>query len=716
MSDTGQVGFRSDDNLLYRGPGAQAVTGFWGGANRASLADWRAAASQDARSVAGNPNFVDADGADNVLGYNPAGNGYDGGADDDFYLSAGSPGIDRGHSWTVAFADLEGFARADDPGTPNAGSPDYVATPRANSLFAQSGASIIRSSNTYVFYDLPFAFPIYGTTYTRVAVSTQGFIHFEGPDFAGNPANGDAELLRNRRVAVLWDAINVGNVNDGVFADGSVAGQVKFTWKGVNVPNGQPVNFSAVLFNDGRMRFDYGAGNTGLTPTVGVSMGDGRHFLKVAGYDGAAALTGAASVDLGFVPGFVDVGAYEFRGASNDTTPPTVTATVPAAVGAGGAIAVALDQPRQIGITFGEPINSIDARAPGNFAITGAGGDGVFGTADDIYVGAVSRHLAGGREVALDLAGGFPAAGLYRLTVSGAGVHDLSGLRLDGDGDGAPGGDFVRTFTVTAEAVAPTVAAVWVGSQKWTTAFRNALATAGLGSPQFGYAVVGGAGQLAPLTWSNLNLITVRFSEAVVAAADDLTIGGVRVADYGVTSFTYDPATYTATWTLARAPSADKLLLRIDGGVNGVRDLAGNRLDGEWPNPASPGIAGQFPSGNGAPGGDLLLRLNVLVGDVTRDSRVDAVDLLRLRARAGSSLTRPGSGAAAYGVTYDLNGDGRLNVVDVAILRAQSGQRLPASDPPVSLAGTLAGSVSSQSNTFGQRRIQSRRAADYVLT
>ena len=169
-----------------------------------------------------------------------------------------------------------------------------------------------------------------------------------------------------------------------------------------SAPESSSVNFSAVLFNDGRMRFDYGAGNTGLTPTVGVSMGDGRHFLKVAGYDGAAALTGAASVDLGFVPGFVDVGAYEFRGASNDTTPPTVTATVPAAVGAGGAIAVALDQPRQIGITFGEPINSIDARAPGNFAITGAGGDGVFGTADDIYVGAVSRHLAGGREVAGD--------------------------------------------------------------------------------------------------------------------------------------------------------------------------------------------------------------------------------------------------------------------------------------------------------------------------
>ena len=71
-----------------------------------------------------------------------------------------------------------------------------------------------------------------------------------------------------------------------------------------------PVNFSAVLFNDGRIRFDYGAGNTNLTPTVGISMGDGLHYLLVPGYNGAAGLTGAGSVSFGFVPGTVDQGAY----------------------------------------------------------------------------------------------------------------------------------------------------------------------------------------------------------------------------------------------------------------------------------------------------------------------------------------------------------------------------------------------------------------------
>ena len=705
----GQNGFRSDSNLLSRGPGASAATGFWGGAVRATLADWQGASAQDGRSVAGNPSFVDVDGADNVLGYNPAGNGYDGGADDDFYLAAGSPGIDRGYTWTVAGTDLEGFARVDDPGTPNNGSPDLSAVPRATSAFAQSGTLLLRANNSYAVYDLPFAFPLLGASYARVYVSTEGSIHFEGPDLPFAGANTDAEFLRNRRVAPMWDNINVIAATDGVFVDTTVAGQVKLTWRGVNEANGQPVNFSAVLMSDGRMRFDYGAGNTGLTPTVGVSMGDGLRAMRVAGYDGAGELGGAASVDIGFVAGFVDIGAYEFRGSSNDVAPPTVTATVPGAVGGGGTIVVALNQPRVIGLTFSEAINSIDARAAGNYSIVGAGRDGVFGTADDVVVGFVPRYLAGAREVSLDLAAGFPEAGVYRLTVFGSaatGVHDLSGLRLDGNGDGAAGGDFVRTFTVVADSAAPAVAGVWVGSSRWSGAFRGALEAAGMGPAQFGYAVVGGAGQLAPLPWVAIDRVVVRFSEAVVVSADDLVVGGVSVADYyGISRFTYDPATFTATWTLTRPVSADKLLFRVDGGTGGVRDLAGNPLDGDWPNSAAPGIAGQFPSGNGTPGGDFILRLNVVPGDVTRDGRVDAVDLLRLRTRAGTSVGNPGGGAGAYGVLYDINGDGRNNVVDAALLRASIGRNLPVPEPTAPPRAVAAG-----------REATSRRPADYLLS
>ncbi len=260
-----QAGFASDANVLARGPGAQAAAGQWGGTARATLADWRAASGQDARSAEGDPRFVDVDGADNVLGWvasGPGGLPYDGGADDDFYLSAGSPAIDAGHSWFAPTSDAEGSARADDPSTPNAGSPQYAASPSAAGQFARTGTREARFNNSYFLYNLPFAFPFYGTTYpagARAYVSTGGYLHFEGPDLPAGAANTAAEFLRNRRIAPLWDNVNVGtfaNADEGVYVDASAAGQVKFTWAGVNEASGAPVNFSAVLSTvfGGRLR------------------------------------------------------------------------------------------------------------------------------------------------------------------------------------------------------------------------------------------------------------------------------------------------------------------------------------------------------------------------------------------------------------------------------------------------------------------------------
>jgi hypothetical protein len=405
-------------------------------------------------------------------------------------------------------------------------------------------------------------------------------------------------------------------------------------------------------------------------------MGDGQHYVLVNGYDGAAALTNAGSVSFGFVPGVADAGAYEFRGVTGDTVPVRLTATTPAAIGEGGVVPQGT---RRIDLTFSEALNSIDARAAGNFRLVGAGADGAFGTADDVSVDLVSRYLAGGRVVSLDLAGAFPAGGVYRLTVLGGAqtaVHDLSGLRFDGDGDGAPGGDYVRTFTVAADSVAPTVVGAWVDSSTWTAAFRNSLQTSGLGSAAYGFALAGGADQLKALPWSNLDRISVRFSENVIVGAAHLALAGVFAAGYDVLAMDYDATTFTATWTLADRLPADKLVLRLAAGTGGVTDLAGNRLDGEW----SPG--GLLPSGNGAAGGDYVYRLNVLPGDVTRNGGVNALDVLQVRSRLTATNR--------YSVFCDVNGDGRINVRDTAGVRLNLSNVLPAGDPPmIASASTL---------------------------
>ena len=89
-----QTNFTSDYNDLNTT--GSAKVGFWGGAVQATLANWQSASSKDAHSISADPKFVDFDGADNVLGYSTAGNGSNDGGDDNFYLSAGSPGDRRG--------------------------------------------------------------------------------------------------------------------------------------------------------------------------------------------------------------------------------------------------------------------------------------------------------------------------------------------------------------------------------------------------------------------------------------------------------------------------------------------------------------------------------------------------------------------------------------------------------------------------------------------
>jgi parallel beta-helix repeat protein len=131
----------------------------------------------NANNVTADPLFVDPDGADNVLGYRSS-DGFDGGADDNFYVAKTSPAIDAGDSWNAPRTDALGFARADDPGTPNAGSNDYFAAPAAGPFPTGGTAQNLRGDDTYVQLNLAFAFPFYDGTYTTAFVTSNGFVQF----------------------------------------------------------------------------------------------------------------------------------------------------------------------------------------------------------------------------------------------------------------------------------------------------------------------------------------------------------------------------------------------------------------------------------------------------------------------------------------------------------------------------------------------------------
>jgi hypothetical protein len=288
-------GFSSNNNLFALGTSA-AHLGYWSGDVNA-LAAWQGATGGDALSVTGDPKFVDPAGADNVLGYTSSSGGYDGGRDDNYALAAGSPAIDHGDMWLAPPTDLAGNPRIDDPGTPNQGGPDYVASSTTGTVFSPTTAGTAQAwhaDDAFWTLNLPFAFPFYGTSYTSVLVSSNGFLQFSGADSAADPNPSDSALLGDGRIAPLWADLRTDTAGSDIFVDASIANQVGIRWQATSKTSGSPVNVAVELFSDGHFRFDYGAGNTGLSPTIGVSRGDGTTATYSA-YDGRVSLTDAAS-------------------------------------------------------------------------------------------------------------------------------------------------------------------------------------------------------------------------------------------------------------------------------------------------------------------------------------------------------------------------------------------------------------------------------------
>jgi len=164
-------------------------------------------------------------------------------------------------------------------------------------------------------------------------------------------------------------------------------------------------------------------------------------------YAPATDITGFGRVDDPGMPnlgiGLADIGAYEFRGDSNDAIVPTIAGIAPTFIHAGtnGQFGVTT-----ITIEFSELMNFIDARAVANYELRGRGGDGIFGTDDDVIYALTPSYDDRTVFVTLDIVAGPLPMGIYRFTIKAASMHDLAGLQLDGDANGSAGGNYVRTF------------------------------------------------------------------------------------------------------------------------------------------------------------------------------------------------------------------------------------------------------------------------------
>jgi hypothetical protein len=447
MTQQAQPYVDSDYNLMHLGPGAAAVLGRIGTQDIPTLGDWQQLTGLDSQSLVGNSQFVDINGIDNILGFV---NGVDGGLDDNWSISRNSPAIDRGQSWSSFNVDMVGSDRQDDPSTTNAGGPSYQEQALALGAFEEIGvAKNWRSNNSYWQLSLPFSFPYFGASYSSVWVSSKGFLHFgSASEMTAAPS---AEVLQStKRIAPLWDNLTTLGAGNDIFVDSSEMGQVTIRWRATHLNSQSEINVAVNLDATGEFRYSFGAGNTGINPTIGYSSGQPDLFnsFHLASIHGASDLSNHPGLQYSIVPGFVDIGALEFRGDSGDQTPPTIVSSEPGVVHGQSTTGQDIEQIR---LNFSEEINWFDANAYSAYDLRNSGLNGVFGDADDILYTLAPEYQLGATYVDLQIINGPLSHGSYRLTLPStvaSGIRDAAGLRLDGDNDGLQGGDYVRFFSI----------------------------------------------------------------------------------------------------------------------------------------------------------------------------------------------------------------------------------------------------------------------------
>jgi hypothetical protein len=225
----------------------------------------------------------------------------------------------------------------------------------------------------------------------------------------------------------------------------------------------------------------------------------------------------------------------------------------------------------------------------------------------------------------------------------------------------------------------PKVTALFVRGAAWSLAFRQFVQGSGQGESNAGFSIPGGALQRKTLPWTNLDVISIRFSQDVRVAKEDLVVSGTGVANYVVSAFNYLPANHTATWTLGQPLRNGYAVLDLDADLGGV-GAAGGPLDGEWDN------SRVFPSGNGTLGGDFRMALPVVPGDVDRSGSVLANDYSAVKQKFFSSASNPGGGAAGYTIFHDVDGSGSILADDFSAVKSRFFNSLPAGPPPAASA------------------------------
>ena len=134
---------------------------------------------------------------------------------------------------------------------------------------------------------------------------------------------------------------------------------------------------------------------------------------------------------------------------------------------------------------------------------------------------------------------------------------------------------------------------------------------------------------------------------------------GLRTANAAeIAEFSYDMVSMTATWRFSDLVPNDHYIISLS---DAVTDIEGNRLDGEWVNPATlttTNVAvSEFPSGDNHSGGHFDFVMTLLAGDANLNLIVNITDLTILSGNWGTA-------SGMLFIQGDFTGDGGVTSPD----------------------------------------------------
>lgn len=170
---------------------------------------------------------------------------------------------------------------------------------------------------------LPWPFPFFGQTCTSLWVCSNGYLDFRNASTLYQ--NSTADLIANRLVAPLWDDLDTSSGNIYVSTNAEC---VVIRWSGIVYGTSLPINTEAMLYQSGRITFNYGTpAHSGLSPTIGISAGNGNDYY-LASYDSSNTIPAAVSATFNTLP-FPNGMTLSSNGTISGSTPVTGTLTIP---------------------------------------------------------------------------------------------------------------------------------------------------------------------------------------------------------------------------------------------------------------------------------------------------------------------------------------------------------------------------------------------------